>query len=364
MPELLIAVGVAAGLPHDLVLDLGPFHPSGQGAWQLAVEMNDKERITSVEPRLGLVHRSDEKLFASRDYRQLLMLAGRHAWFTSLHGELVAVLAMESAMGITPTAHSTWSRMLLAELDRVQASLLLCDTTEARGWREQALDLMEIGTGNRVHPMAMRIGGLGQALPDQFLDGLAGFIGALPLGQLQGRVRESVSVHAGLGTLTNEAARILGATGNVGRASGIDLDVRVTMPYLAYADVKPNLTTFENGDVPARSDALLAALADSVRLITVCLSRIQPHRDEPVNITLPKTIKVPVGTTFASVESPLGMLTAMLIADGDRVPLRLALRTPSFANVQAMAVACEGASLDELDPIIRSFMIAIGEVER
>lgn len=368
MPDLLIAVGAAAGLPHDLVLDLGPFHPTGQGAWQLAATTDDDGRITRLEPRLGLVHRSDEKLFASRDYRQLVMMAGRHAWFTSLHGELVVTLAIEQAMGIVPSRRATWSRMALAELDRIQASLLLCDTALARTWREEALRCMELATGNRVHPMIMRIGGIGQGIDGRAHAALQSLIATLPLTQIADEVRASSAPHAGIGVLGAEDARALGASGCVGRASGLDLDARRHMPSLAYDEL--DLTGADGtgarteGDIPSRSDALLQALAGAVRILQACLERVAAHADEPIGVTLPKTVKVPVGTTTATVESPLGLLTAVLVADGDRVPSRVALRTPSMSHLQALCRAAEGASLDQLDPIVRSFMIGIGEVER
>lgn len=330
----------------------------------MAVHTDDAGRISTVEPLLGLVHRSDEKLFASRDYRQLLVMAGRHAWFTSLHGELVAVLAIEEAMGITPSAHATWSRMLLAELDRIQASLLLCDTDAAREVREHALAVMELATGNRVHPMAMRIGGIGQQLDTAVLARVEEFLDALNINAIAAEVRAHAHANAGVGVLDHDTARGLGATGPVGQASGIDLDVRVAMPYLAYAEATPQSAVFTEGDVPARYEALISSMIGAAEIMRTCVTKIAAHAGEPVSVTLPKTIKVPVGTTFASVESPLGMLTAMLVAEGDRVPARMALRTPSFANLQAMAKACEGAELDDLDPILRSFMIGIGEVER
>lgn len=364
MPELLIAVGAASGLAHDLVLDLGPFHPTGQGAWQLAITTDDDDRILDLEPRLGLVHRSDEKLFASRDYRQLVMMAGRHAWFTSLHGELVVTLAIEAAMGITPSPHATWSRMVLAELDRIQALLLLADTDLARSWRERALDVMERATGNRVHPMAMRIGGIGQPIDAETQDALLALVDALPVTVVADEVRTAACAHAGIGVLDHATARAFGASGCVGRASGIDGDMRRDRPYLAYAELPPLVAVGTAGDVVARADALLAALDDATRLLRASVERLRRHMDEPIGVTLPKTVKVPVGTTFASVESPLGMLTAMLVAEGDRVPARLALRTPSFAHLQAMRGAAIGARLADLDPIVRSFMIAIGEVER
>ena len=42
----------------------------------------------------------------------------------------------------------------------------------------------------------------------------------------------------GVGVITAEQARALGATGPIARASGIDWDLRRDMPYEAYGDVE------------------------------------------------------------------------------------------------------------------------------
>ena len=83
MNEILVAIGAAKHLPADLYLDLGDLHPTGHGAMQLVLQV-EADVITSADPRIGFVHRSAEKLFEARDYRQLMMLANRHDWVALL----------------------------------------------------------------------------------------------------------------------------------------------------------------------------------------------------------------------------------------------------------------------------------------
>ena len=69
------------------------------------------------------MHRGAEKLFESRDYRQVLSLANRHEWLSSFTGELGVALLVEHAMGIEAPAHATWLRTLLVEVHRMASHL-------------------------------------------------------------------------------------------------------------------------------------------------------------------------------------------------------------------------------------------------
>ncbi len=88
-----MTVGTGAGLDTaDMVLNIGPQHPSTHGVLRLRLVL-DGERIVSAEPVIGYMHRGAEKLFEARDYRQIIMLANRHDWLSAFSNELGVVLA-------------------------------------------------------------------------------------------------------------------------------------------------------------------------------------------------------------------------------------------------------------------------------
>lgn len=362
MPELLLAVGAAALLPHDGVIELGSGYPAADGGWQLAVELQG-DRIIRAEPRFGLVHRGDEQLLIARDYRQLLMQAGRHAWFTSFSAELAMALAIEAGLGITVNDHVAWSRMLLAELDRIQASLLLTGTPLALTVREEVLDCCEAITGNRVHPMATRIGGMGVAVHPELLSAVDALLARIDPSLVD--EADDASAEAGLGVVTRDEVIACGASGPVAWGSGLLLDARLDAPYLRYGDLPPERYAGPmSGDVTSRMSALRHGLADGLRLARACLPKMRECADQPLETSLPKTVRLPEGMSSAVVQTPLGWLTVLLDSEGDRVPSRVRLRTPSFANAQAMALACRGATLDDLPAIVRSAFMSIGEIDR
>ena len=79
---------------HRRLIDLGPDHPSRSGLVEIACSL-EGDVIAEAEVRPGASHRSAEKLFEVRDYRQLLALANRHDWQAPFAGELGAALTIE-----------------------------------------------------------------------------------------------------------------------------------------------------------------------------------------------------------------------------------------------------------------------------
>ena len=108
--------------PEQLLINLGPGHPSGHGMFRLSLTL-DADRITAAEPVIGYVHRGAEKLFEARDYRQIIMLANRHDWLSAFSSELGVVLAAERLAGIEVPPRGVWARTLLAELNRILSHL-------------------------------------------------------------------------------------------------------------------------------------------------------------------------------------------------------------------------------------------------
>lgn len=368
--ELVVAIGVARHLPHDLALDLDPLSPAGQAGLQLDVRV-DGEVIVGADARIGLMHRSAEKLFEVRDYRQVLALANRHEWLSAFASELCVALTAEQALGITPPERATWARTLLAELTRITASLALIGQVErapALDLRERLVHLQEVATGGRLHPMFVRIGGTAAQLDRAWLDAVDVVLDDVDtaLGAMSERVLASLAPFAGVGVLTHDAAIEVAATGPVGRASGIDLDLRRDAPYAAYGELADRITvpTASDGDVVARYRLLLEQLPVSIALMRACTDRLRTLGDGPHDVPLPKVVRVPEGTTYGQVESSLGVAGVLLVSTGEKAPWRLKLRTASFANVQALARGLIGTRLDQLGVVVPSFFFVMGDADR
>ena len=234
---------------QDMVLNIGPQHPSTHGVLRLRLLL-DGERIITAEPIVGYMHRGAEKLFEVRDYRQIIVLANRHDWLSAFANELGVVLAAERMLGMEVPVRAVWARTLLAELNRVLNHLMFLGSYPielgaitpifyAFRERETIQAVMEEVSGGRMHYMFNRVGGLKEELP-------AGWTGRarhavdevrrrlpdienLVLGNeiFQARTR-------GVGVLSPELVHAYGVSGPIARASGVDLDLRRDEPYLAY----------------------------------------------------------------------------------------------------------------------------------
>jgi NADH-quinone oxidoreductase subunit D len=367
-----VGIGLA---PGDISLDLGPFHPVSHGGFQLQLEL-DQDVITSASPRIGFMHRGAEKLFEVRDYRQIMMLANRHDWLAPFASELGVALTLESAMGITPPARSTWIRMLMAELTRMSAHLAFLagsvdqdSALAAREARERIAQWMEDVTGNRVHPMYARIGGVAHDLPEGALDSAQSIantcVSILPA------AREAILAAGigGLATLSTEDALSFGSSGPVGHASGLANDTRFTTAYMFYSQLDGQ-TVAQTANVPHAGDAesrflqLISQIELSTQIIQECIPHLHASQGEPVNVVLPKVVRAPEGTNYSWSEGPTGINGWLLVSAGEKTPWRLKLRAASFNNLQAIAHALTGTPLDQLAEAVKSSFIVIGDVDR
>src|SRR5918995_494632 len=171
-----VTVGTGAGLDTaDMVLNIGPQHPSTHGVLRLKLVL-DGERVISAEPIVGYMHRGAEKLFEVRDYRQILVLTNRHDWLSAFSNELGAALAVERLMGIEVPERAVWLRTALAEINRVLNHLMFLGSYPleigaitpvfyAFRERETLQAVLEEVSGGRMHYMFNRVGGLKEEVP-------------------------------------------------------------------------------------------------------------------------------------------------------------------------------------------------------
>jgi NADH-quinone oxidoreductase subunit D len=367
----------------DVVLTLPPHHPAAHGVLRLALTVDD-DRVVTADPVVGYMHRGAEKLFEARDFRQILVLANRHDWLSAFGSELGLVLAVERMLGIEAPERAVWLRTLLAELNRVLSHLMFlagatrsfepgAPAATALTAREVVQELMEEVSGGRIHFMFNQVGGLKEDLPDGWLsrarNGIA-TVRAAADGALTDLVRTDESfraAHRGVAVLTAMDAAGYGVSGPIARAGGLDLDLRRDDPYLAYAELPPDVfrvVTREAGDALARYECLLEQIEVSLAIAGHCVGVLEDLPSGPVNVRLPNVVRTPEGETYAATENPLGINGYYLVSRGERAPWRLKLRTASFNNVQALAVALPGTHVRDLTTAMASFFYVIGDVDK
>ena len=74
--------------------------------------------------------------------------------------------------------------------------------------------------------------------------------------------------------------------------------------------------------------------------------------------------RVPAGQAYVPIESPRGEMGAHVVSDGGTKPFRVHFRDPSFANLQAMPIMCEGAQVADVIVAVASLDPVMGGVDR
>jgi NADH-quinone oxidoreductase subunit D len=359
-----------------LLIDLGPDHPSHAGLIELRL-WTVNGVITSAAVVVGAMHRGVEKLFEVRDYTQILALADRHDWHAPFFGELAVALTAEQLMGLSVPDRAVWLRTLLAEHTRILSHCGFLTWAASRGTidpglarvrealRQQTANL----TGNRIHPMVNRVGGLAADAGTDWLraearvmvevraaaDGVLGLIGS-------GRIAELTQ---GVAVLPAETIAQYGVSGPAARASGVHLDLRRQQPYLAYPELADLIDPPGSvaGDAQARLSLLAEEMVTSSRLVDACCERLG-EIGGPVAVKLGKIIRLPEGQGYGAVEAPLGIAGVYLSSRGEKTPWRLKLRTPSFNNVASLESVLVGVEVSSLEATLASVGYVIGDVDK
>ncbi len=382
--ELTVGVGAGGLATADMVLNIGPQHPATHGVLRLRIVV-DGEQIVKAEPVVGYMHRGAEKLFEVRDYRQIIVLANRHDWLSAFANELGVVLAAEQMLGMEVPERAVWARTLLAELNRVLSALMFLGSYPlelgaitpvfyAFREREELQAVMEEVSGGRMHYMFNRVGGLKEDLPAGWLGRVRHAVAAVRrrMPELESLLIGNEILAArtvGVGVLSRELAAEYGVSGPIGRASGLDIDIRRDEPYLAYGELfapggPGRVVSREAGDCLSRLEVLTEQVHVSLDLADACLDTLAGLPAGPVNVRLPKVLRVPEGHLYRWTENPLGINGYYLVSRGDKVPWRLKLRSASFNNVQVLTRVLPGCLVADMVAILGSMFFVVGDVDK
>ena len=354
----------------DQVVSFPAHAPVTHGMLRIDVEIAD-DVITAAQPILGSMHRGAEKLFESRDYRQVLGLANRHEWLSAYSGEVGVAQLVEQALGMEVPDAAQNLRTLLLELNRVASHLAFLagypwvDQTIAHAFtelREQCVVHFQQYTGSRMHPMITRFGGLTHAPSEEWLRKLS------QIAQAQVKsdsCSNEIENYTGWGILTHESAISSAVSGPVARASNYTIDIRTKKSGLKYSQCSSfEIVSANAGDVSARLNVLINEVAVSFKMISELVELCLETSGQEVNVLLPKVLRVPEGEYVHEIETPLGIASWMLVSRGDKMPYRLKLRPASLHTVLALPSVLVGQPVERMPAIVASMPFVAGDVDR
>jgi len=299
------------------------------------------EDVLLLEERLGYVHKGIEKIAVGREPAALARLAARVSGDSTVAHGWAACMAMERAAGVAVPPRALALRALLAERERIANHLgdigAICNDVGFAFAHMQCSRLRESwqrGNHNMFgHRLLMdRIvpGGVccdlsprdSRALPPQHaalareLDGLLAILDDHP--SLEDRLVDT-------GILSCEEARRLGVTGYVGKASGVDYDLRRDHGYAPYNRLQVESPCLTDGDVAARVQVRAGEIRHALKLLDALLRQLP---EGPVATTWPETVAG--GEGIGLVEGWRGEILSYVRLGGDGRVARFFPRDPSW----------------------------------
>ncbi|MFC2056114.1 NADH-quinone oxidoreductase subunit D [Chloroflexota bacterium] len=362
---------------EPFVLNMGPVHPSTHGVYRMRVTL-DGEVVIDIEPVLGYLHRGIEKLAEERTFSGVIPLTDRLDYISSMSNNLAYVLAVEKLAGIKVPERAEYLRVIMAELQRVANHLIATGSffNDCGAYftpfmymfreREKIIDLFEMVSGQRLTYNYMRVGGVSQDIPEEFLPALDKFMEQMPryIDEFDRLLKENEILLArskGVGILTREKAINCSITGPVLRASGVGWDLRKADPYSIYDRFEFDIPTGSAGDCYDRYRVRIKEMRQSLRIIQQALKQLPSGS---IRAEVPHLVRPPVGEAYVHIESPKGELAFYLVSDNSIAPYRCHIRPTSLINLTALRDMVIGWKIADLILIFGSIDICLGEVDR
>ncbi|HET6844233.1 MAG TPA: NADH dehydrogenase (quinone) subunit D [Candidatus Angelobacter sp.] len=386
---------------RTMILNMGPQHPSTHGVLRLLLEI-DGEQVVRMVPDIGFLHTGIEKTCEAKFYQQVVPLTDRIDYLCPMVNNLCYVLAVEKLLGMEIPPRAQWIRVMLAELQRISSHLVWLGTHALDMGamsvflycfreREELLKIYEMVSGQRMMTSYFRIGGLALDPPLGFFEAVKRFLNTFPekIDEYENLLtgnRIWIDRLKGVAHLSAEDAIAMGVTGPSLRASGVDWDLRRDIPYSGYQNFKFKVPVSPDGDVWARYVCRIQELRQSREIAKQALEGLPegPTKADAPKVVLPDREKmktemealiyhfkivtegftVPAGEVYQAIESPRGEMGYYAVSDGTGKPMRVHMRSPSYANLQALAKMCEGRLIADVVAAIGSIDIVLGEIDR
>jgi NADH-quinone oxidoreductase subunit D len=360
----------------ELVINMGPQHPSTHGVLRVKLKL-DGERVVGSECVIGYLHRGVEKIAENRTYQQFAPYVDRMDYVAAVSNGLGYCEAVEKLLVVEAPPRARVIRTILTELQRIASHLLWLGTHAldigaltplfyCMREREEILKIFEKYCGARLTTHAFRIGGLQYEAYDTLEKDVERFCK-----DFEGRIQEYSDLLTGnsiwigrtrnVGLLNSADCIALGASGPVLRASGVKWDLRKATPYAAYDQFKFEIPVGTRGDTYDRYMVRIEEMRQS-RLI--CLQAIENIPSGPIMARVGKVLKPAAGEVYHAIEGPKGILGYYIVSDGSTQPYRVRIRPPSFINLQALDKMIRGHLVTDVVAIIGTLDIVLGEVDR
>lgn len=377
--------------PEEMVINIGPQHPSTHGVLRLEI-ISDGEIVKEVVPHMGYLHRCFEKHAESMNYGKTIPFTDRMDYLASMNNSHAFVMGVERMLGIDKQIPKRieYIRVLVCELNRIASHLIAIGTYGIDigaftpfMWcfrdREHIMNMLEWASGSRMLYNYIWVGGLFYDLPVGFEQRCSEFIDyfkpkLVELDELLTNNQIFISRTANVGVLPLEVAINYGCSGPMLRASGLKWDLRRVDEYSAYPEIEFDIPIGKGemgtkGDCWDRYKVRVDEIVESVKIIEQCLERLQKELKRTPDFDprgfVPKKVSPKAQDYYIRAENPKGELGFYFITDGrSDIPKRVKARAPSFNNLSVLPELSKNILIADLIAILGSIDIVLGEVDR
>lgn len=359
-----------------MVINVGPQHPATHGVLHLVITLNG-ETIKKVEPHLGYIHRSIEKMCESLTYRQFIYVTSRMDYLSSHINNHACALCVEKGLQVEIPPRAQVIRILMDELTRIASHELWWGAMamdlgaftpffHAFRERESINDIMEETCGARLTMNYMVPGGVMQDIHPNFQKRVKDF-----LVQYKKKIHEYDELVTGniifqnrmkgIGYLSPEDAISYGCTGPTARGSGVSSDIRKLYPYEIYDKLDFDEVLETAGDSFARYMVRIREMQQSIRIIEQLIDNI-PEGD--VQAKTKAVLKLPKGEFYSRVETARGELGVYIVSEGGTTPYRIKFRSPGFSNLSVLDHISRGSKIGDLVAMMGTLDLVIPDIDR
>ncbi len=360
----------------NVIINVGPQHPATHGVLHLVITING-ETIKKVEPHLGFIHRSIEKMCESLSYRQFIYVTSRMDYLSSHINNHACALCVEKGLQIEVPLRAQVIRILMDELTRIASHELWWGAMamdlgaftpffHAFRERETINDIMEETCGARLTMNYIVPGGVMQDIHPSFQQRVKNFISLykskvseydeLVTGNIifQNRMKD-------VGYLSAEDAISFGCTGPTARGSGVSCDIRKLYPYEIYQQLQFDEILETAGDSFARYMVRVREMNQSIRIIEQLIDNI-PEGDFQAKTKA--VIKLPKGEFYQRVETARGEFGVYIVSEGATTPYRIKFRSPGFSNLSVLDHIARESKLGDLVAMMGTLDLVIPDIDR
>ncbi len=305
------------------------------------------ETVLNLEQRFGYTHKGIEKLAVGKTPEQLLKLAARVSGDSSVSYAWCAAMAIETASSIIVPERALYLRAILLERERIANHIGdiggICNDVGFAFAHHQTARLRELWQRTNAsifnHRLLMDtivIGGVTYDLSTAQVQELLTELDTVSedFNQFVDIIQDYPSLEDRLATtgfLPHDTAKALGCLGYVGRASGIDVDVRRNNPYAPYDKYKVQHVLHSDGDALSRLQVRVEEVRSSFKLLSAFL-----HGLASGDIVNSDYSFVPESQALGIVAAWRGEMLAFVRLDNNGNIARYYPRDPSWLNWPAL----------------------------